>query len=253
MNHLREWYGIHFPEFDKLLDKHETYARLVKDLGNKDDFTSEKLQKEGIPSLKARQIVKAAENSMGADLTKADLIQIQNLSKSLLKLYNLRQNLEKYLEITMEKVGINIKTLTGSLLGARLIALAGGITKLAKMPASTLQVLGAEKALFRSLKTGSSPPKHGIIFQHPLLHEAKRWQRGKVARALAGKLTIAARADAFGGRYIGDELKTSLDNRIEEIREKYSQPSKKQTVQSKKPRKSRKQKKRKKKKYARKN
>jgi len=92
------------------------------------------------------------------------------------------------------------------------------------MPASTIQVLGAEKALFRSLKTGTRPPKHGIIFQHTYLHQAKRWQRGKIARALAGKLAIAARTDAFGGKYIGERLKEDLEKRVTEIHAKYSQP-----------------------------
>jgi nucleolar protein 56 len=85
-------------------------------------------------------------------------------------------------------------------------------------------VLGAEKALFRSLKTGTRPPKHGLIFQHTLLHDAKKWQRGKIARALAGKLAIAARADAFGHRSIGKELKASMEKRIDEIHQKYEQP-----------------------------
>jgi len=124
----------------------------------------------------------------------------------------------------MEDVAPNIKSLVGSLLGARLIALTGGLTNLAKMPASTVQVLGAEKALFRSLKTGARPPKHGMIFQHTLIHEAKRWQRGKMARALAGKLAIAARSDAFSGKYIGDDLKAGLEKRIKEIQEKYEEP-----------------------------
>ncbi|MDH5755001.1 MAG: C/D box methylation guide ribonucleoprotein complex aNOP56 subunit, partial [Candidatus Bathyarchaeota archaeon] len=162
--------------------------------------------------------------SMGADLTETDLTQIQALCKNVISLYKLRQILEDYLDTTMEEVAPNIKALTGSLLGARLIALAGGLTNLAKMPASTIQVLGAEKALFRSLKTGARPPKHGIIFQHAFLHEARKWQRGKIARALAGKLAIAARTDAFGSRYIGEELKADLDKRVEEIQEKYVQP-----------------------------
>jgi len=124
----------------------------------------------------------------------------------------------------MDEVAPNIRALVGSLLGARLIALAGGLTSLAKLPASTVQVLGAEKALFRSLRTGTRPPKHGIIFQHSIIHEAKRWQRGKVARALAGKLTIAARIDAFSGKYGGDALKIDLEKRIDEIKEKYAEP-----------------------------
>ena len=225
MGRVREWYGIHFPELDRLLDKHETYARLVLNLGSKDSFTAEKLEKEEIPKSKAEQIAKAAETSMGADLTETDMAQIQDLCKNVISLYQLRQTLENYLDKVMEEVAPNTKAIAGSLLGARLIALAGGLTNLARRPASTVQVLGAEKALFRSLKTGTRPPKHGIIFQHTYLHEAKKWHRGKIARALAGKLAIAARVDSFGDRYIGEELKADIEKRIEEIREKYVEPS----------------------------
>jgi len=232
MSRVREWYGIHFPELDRLLEKHETYARLVVNLGVRENFTAEKLEKEGLPKSKAEQIAKSAQTSMGADLAEVDLAQIQALGRTVLNLYELRQRLEDYIDSAMEEVAPNIKALTGALLGARLIALAGGLTNLAKMPASTLQVLGAEKALFRSLKTGTKPPKHGIIFQHAFLHEAKKWQRGKIARALAGKLAIAARTDAFGGRYIGEELKADLEKRVEEILQKYAEPPK---VPEKKP------------------
>jgi nucleolar protein 56 len=224
MTRVREWYGIHFPELDRLLEKHETYARLVVKLGSKDNFTVENLEKEEMPKTKADAIAKVAEKSMGADLSNDDLNQIQTLCKDILGLYRFRQDLESYLDSTMEEVAPNTKYLVGSLLGARLIALSGGLTNLAKRPASTIQVLGAEKALFRSLKTGTRPPKHGLIFQHTLLHDAKRWQRGKIARALAGKLAIATRADAFGHRNIGEELKAGMDKRINEIREKYDQP-----------------------------
>ena len=224
MARVREWYGIHFPELDRLLEKHETYARLVVDLGSKDNFTIKNLEKEEVPQSKAEAIAKVAEKSMGADLEETDVKQIQTLCKDILSLYKLRDNLEKYLDSTMEEVAPNTKFLVGSLLGARLIALSGGLMNLAKRPASTIQVLGAEKALFRSLKTGTRPPKHGLIFQHTLLHDAKRWQRGKIARAMAGKLAIAARADAFGGRNIASELKASMDKRIDEIHQKYDQP-----------------------------
>jgi nucleolar protein 56 len=224
MARVREWYGIHFPELDRLLEKHETYARLVVDLGSKENFTAERLAKEEVPKAKAEGIAKVAEKSMGADLAEADLTQIQALCRDVTRLYQLRQNLEGYLDSTMEEVAPNTKYMVGSLLGARLIAVAGGLTNLAKRPASTIQILGAEKALFRSLKTGTRPPKHGMIFQHTMIHDAKRWQRGKIARALAGKLAIATRADAFGRRQIGAELKASLDKRIDEIHQKYDQP-----------------------------
>ena len=224
MSRVREWYGIHFPELDRLLDKHETYARLVCKLGDKDNFTKGKLEKMDIPKLKAKKMARSAETSMGADLAEADLTQVQTLCRNVLGLYQLRQTLENYLDTIVEEVAPNIKAIADSLLGARLIALAGGLKNLAKMPASTIQVLGAEKALFRSLKTGARPPKHGIIFQHSSLHEAKKWQRGKIARAIAGKLAIAARADAFGTRYIGEELKANLEKRVEEIHKRGVHP-----------------------------
>jgi nucleolar protein 56 len=224
MSRVREWYGVHFPELDRLVEKHETYARLIVNLGNKDNFTAERLEEEGIPTAKAEGIAKTAEKSMGADLSEDDLKQIQSTCADILRLYDLRQSMETYMDKTMEEVAPNIKALVGSLLGARLIATSGGLMNLARRPASTIQVLGAEKALFRSLKTGTRPPKHGMIFQHTLLHEAKRWQRGKIARALAGKLAIAARIDAFGAGQVSGKLKADLDKRIDEIREKYAEP-----------------------------
>jgi len=221
MSRLREWFGLHYPELDRLLDKHETYARLVVNLGTRENFTAENLEKEGLPSKKAQSIAMVAESSMGANLGDEDLAQIQDMCKNVLELYSVRNSLEKYVESVMEEVAPNIKAVGGSLLGARLLALSGGLLNLAKMPASTIQVLGAEKALFRSLKTKARPPKHGIIFQHPLIHDAKRWQRGKIARALAGKLSIAARVDAFKGSFMGDKLNSDLEKRIEEIKERY--------------------------------
>jgi len=224
MSRIREWYGLHFPELDRLIEKHETYARLIVDLGQRENLTANNLEKEGLPITRAQQTAEVAEKSMGADLEDNDLLQIQTLCRGTLQLYDARQSLEGYMDSMMEEVAPNIKALVGSLLGARLIALTGGLSNLAKMPASTIQVLGAEKALFRSLKSGTRPPKHGIIFQHSLIHEAKRWQRGKIARALAGKLAIAARIDAYNGKYNGDQLKANLERRIKEIQEKYGEP-----------------------------
>jgi nucleolar protein 56 len=224
MGRLREWYGVHFPELDRLIEKHETYARLVMNLGYRNNFSFEALEKKGLPKEKAENTAKAAERSMGADMAEQDLAEIQALSKNVLGFYELRKNLESYVDTTMEEVAPNTRAVAGALLGARLIAIAGSLQNLAMKPASTIQVLGAEKALFRSLKTGARPPKHGLIFQHVLLHDAKRWQRGKIARVLAGKLAIAARTDAFGGKYVGDSLKADIEKRLEEIREKYKEP-----------------------------
>jgi nucleolar protein 56 len=108
--------------------------------------------------------------------------------------------------------------------GARIIAKAGSLARLATLPASTIQVLGAEKALFRALKTGARPPKHGLLFQHPLVHSAPKWQRGKIARAVASKVAIAARIDYY--RHAGKDttIQDRLNTRLNEIREKYKEP-----------------------------
>ncbi|HIE13735.1 TPA: C/D box methylation guide ribonucleoprotein complex aNOP56 subunit, partial [Candidatus Bathyarchaeota archaeon] len=213
-----------FPELNRLLDRHETYARLVNDLRERKNFTFEKLLEEGLPKTKALRVFVAAQASMGTDLSETDIKLLTEFSEYILELYRLRDSLDQYLDDLMSNVAPNIHAITGATLGARLISLAGGLDNLAKMPASTIQVLGAEKALFRALKTGSRPPKHGVIFQHHFIHEAKRWQRGKIARLLAGKIAIAARIDAYSGKYIGDSLQRDLEKRLSEIKEKYQKP-----------------------------
>jgi nucleolar protein 56 len=221
MSRLREWYGIYFPEMDRLIEKHETYSRLVLKLGCRENYTFDAIVAEGLPKERSELVAKTAQSSMGADISESNLQQIQSLSRDVLNLYELRKSMENYVDNTMEDLAPNVRAVAGALLGARLIAMAGSLQNLAMRPASTLQVLGAEKALFRSLKTGARPPKHGLIFQHTILHDAKRWQRGKIARVIAGKLSIAARADAFGGDFIGNRLKDEVNKRVEEIYEKY--------------------------------
>ena len=224
---IREWYNIHFPELNRLVDEHERFIRLVKELGHRDNFTVERLSKLGLPKDKAKKIAEAAARSVGAELREGDLSRIRDVCSIALELYSMRRSLERYIDAVMEEIAPNLKAVAGALLGARLISLAGGLEKLAKMPSSTVQVLGAEKALFRALRTGGKPPKHGVIFQHYYVKGSKRWQRGKIARALAGKISMAARIDAFSGRYIGDQLKAELDRRVEEIKEKYPSPPRK--------------------------
>ncbi|TET56561.1 C/D box methylation guide ribonucleoprotein complex aNOP56 subunit [Candidatus Bathyarchaeota archaeon] len=224
MGRVREWYGLHFPELDRIIEKHETYAKLVVDLGERRNFTTENLEEVELREKVAVRLVEAAKRSLGAELRGNDVEQIQTLCRQILEMYSLRRTLQTYADSTVGEVAPNIQALVGSLLAARLIALAGGLERLAKMPSSTIQVLGAEKALFRALKTGAKPPKHGVIFQDTLIHASKKWQRGKISRALAGKLAIAARVDAFSGRFIGDSLKEDLKKRVDEIKEKYPKP-----------------------------
>jgi len=221
---VREWYSLHFPELDELVDEHEDYFRIVSSIGFRGKITKEKLLEIGLKEDLAEKIANAAKSSMGADLTEFDLEAIRLISDTGLRLYAVRRSLERYIDEAMYEVAPNIRGLVGSLLGARLISLAGGLDKLAKLPASTIQVLGAEKALFRALRYGAKPPKHGVIFQHPLIHKSPKWQRGKIARALAAKLAIAARIDAFSGEYRADELREDLEKRVEEIKTLYAKP-----------------------------
>ncbi|MEM0065581.1 MAG: C/D box methylation guide ribonucleoprotein complex aNOP56 subunit [Sulfolobales archaeon] len=221
---LREWYSTHFPELDDLVKEHEEYAKLVTVLGSRQQYTVENLSKLGIKGGRAERIARAARESIGADISELDMSKIKSFSELILTLYEMRKDFSDYLEQVMKEVAPNVTELVGSLLGARLLSLAGSLEDLAKLPASTIQVLGAEKALFRALRTGGRPPKHGVIFQYPEIHKAPRWQRGKIARALATKLAIAARADFYTGRLIASRLKKLLEDRIEEIKSLYAKP-----------------------------
>jgi len=233
---IREWYGVHFPELDELVKEHEDYIRIVAEIGHRDNITVESLKKIGFSEAKASKIVEVAASSVGADLSEHDAEAIRTLARIVLDLYQLRRTLTSYLGDVMSEVAPNITALVGPLLGARLLSLAGGLEKMAMLPASTIQVLGAEKALFRALRTGGRPPKHGVIFQYPEIHRSPKWQRGKIARALAAKLAIAAKIDAFTGRFLGDKLREELEARIQEIKKLYAKPPVRKEVKEAKPR-----------------
>jgi nucleolar protein 56 len=225
-NRMKEWYGLYFPELGGLVEGNEVYMKLIGSLKEKERFTEGRLVEEGLTSERAEAIADTAETSMGAEIEGEDLSEIQQLATTLLQLHQLRNGLDEYVDKIMEEIAPNIRGLVGSTLGARLIAFVGGLENLAKKSASKIQVLGAEKALFRSFRTGTKPPKHGLIFQHKAVHQAPRWQRGKIARVLAGKLAIAARLDVYRGEYIGNELVEDFEKRVEEIKDKYAEPPK---------------------------
>ena len=231
---VREWYGLHFPEMDRIIEKHDTYARLVAKLGDRKNFTKENITSEGLPNQTVDQLVTAARKSMGGQIEDSDLQVLKSFCELMLELYKFRARGESYIEDVLKQVAPNMTAIVGAPLSARLISIAGSLDNLAKMPASTLQVLGAEKALFRSLKTGARPPKHGVIFQHTAIHQSPRWQRGKIARALSGKLSIAARVDAFGGVFVGEQLRDDVNKKVDEIKDRYKTPPPVQAKQQKK-------------------
>ena len=193
---LREWYELYLPEFSRSTESHEKFVDIIL-----------KRDKEKL----LNEIGIEKDYSMGADMEYKDLKPIMNLAESAKTLYQLRDTHEQYLDAMMKEYCQNVHAIAGTLITAKLISHAGGLMSLAKMPASTVQLLGAEKALFRHLKTGARPPKYGIIFQHPLIAKAKKEDRGRAARVLADKISIAARVDAFKGKFIGDKLKNELE------------------------------------------
>ncbi|MFX1314917.1 MAG: C/D box methylation guide ribonucleoprotein complex aNOP56 subunit [Promethearchaeota archaeon] len=227
---LREWYGLHFPELtDKIIEDNMLLINLVSILGYRNKFTVENLKKsfELKEDIVERLSLQASE-SMGADI---DLTFVQSYAKQIIALNQYREELERHLDELMEKAAPNINAIIGSLIGAKLLAKAGSLRKLAFMPASRIQLLGAEKALYRFLKTGEKRPKHGLIFQWNQIRSSKPWNRGKIARLVAGKIGLSAKVDFFSGEFIGDILSKEIEEKIKEIEEKYPNPPKKNKTQ----------------------
>ena len=225
-NRLREWYGLYFPELtDKVIEDNILLARMVSILGERENYTFEKINNDfDLPKGQIEALVKKASASMGANI---DLNAVQGYANQILFLDSYRQELEGYLNDLMESLAPNLNSIVGSLIGAKLIAKAGGLKKLAYMPASRIQLLGAEKALYRFLKTGEKRPKHGLIFQWRQIRSSKPWIRGKISRIIAGKIGIASKIDYFSGDFVGDLFSKEIEEKIKEIEEKYPKPPKK--------------------------
>ena len=216
---VREWYSNHFPELDRLIPDHHAYLKLVTRIGSRDRFTPVNIKNiVELPEKDLENIADAARNSLGAQFDELDLKSLQNCAQEILDLYELREQIAEYIDGLMVQVAPNLRAVVGGSIGARLVSLAGGLEQLARLPASTIQVLGAEKALFRALKTRARPPKHGAIYQYPDVRGVPKHLRGKIARTLAGKIAIAARVDAMSGEFIGDKLVTGLKARIADIK-----------------------------------
>jgi nucleolar protein 56 len=221
---MREWYGLHFPELDNLIQSPNLYAEIVAKAGLRQNITKHMLEEAGVHDRKVDIIVDAARRSKGGDASPESLAILKKIANEVLSQSELRRILADYIENTMEVVAPNVKQILTALVGARLISKAGSLSRLAFSSASTIQVLGAEKALFRALKSGARPPKHGLLFQHPMVHSAPKWQRGKIARAVASKVAIAARIDLYRHSGKDESILNKLEHRIAEIKEKYKEP-----------------------------
>ncbi|KAL9261593.1 Nucleolar protein 56-like protein [Drosera capensis] len=217
---VREWYGWHFPELVKIVNDNYLYAKLAKFIENKSN-----LSEESLPQLteilrdedKAKEVVEAAKASMGQDISPVDLINVQQFAKRVMDLSDYRRKLYDYLVAKMNDIAPNLTSLIGEVVGARLISHAGSLTNLAKCPSSTLQILGAEKALFRALKTRGNTPKYGLIFHSSFIGRASAKNKGRMARYLANKCSIASRIDCFSESntaVFGELLNKQVEDRL---------------------------------------
>ncbi|KAL4931117.1 RNA-processing protein NOP58 [Aspergillus undulatus] len=193
---VKEWYGWHFPELAKILNDNIAYSRLVLKMGMRSNFENADLT-EILPEEIEAAVKSAADRSMGTEISEEDLENIQALAEQVIGFSDYRSQLAGYITARMNAIAPNLTALVGDLVGARLIAHAGSLTNLSKSPASTLQILGAEKALFRALKTKHDTPKYGLIYHASLIGQATGKNKGKMARVLAAKASLGLRVDAL--------------------------------------------------------
>ncbi len=195
--HLREWHAIHFPELNQLVKSNEDFIKLVNYLTRRKEFTEKNVSKIIKDKKLAKKISLKATNSSGQDTDPNTLNEIKKLSEKITELKKERKDLTKFVEKEMKEKWPRFSNVCGAILGARMLAKIGNGKKLAFAPSSTIQIIGAEKALFEALKKGGKTPKHGYLYAHPLIVKAKKFEKGKTARKLAGKISIAIKQDYF--------------------------------------------------------
>ena len=193
---VKEWYGWHFPEMGRIVNDNLAYARVILKMGMRSNTSNADLA-DILPEEIEAAVKSAAEVSMGTEITSEDLDNIQALAGQVISFTEYRSQLSTYLSNRMSAIAPNLTALVGDLVGARLIAHAGSLMNLAKSPASTIQILGAEKALFRALKTKHDTPKYGLLYHASLIGQATGKNKGKVARMLATKTALGLRVDAL--------------------------------------------------------
>jgi len=212
---LKELYDLHFPE---LRLKGEPLARFISRHGVRNDISSWNIEDE--------KILERARNSSGMELPEPWGTSIIGLAASIAGLYDNKNRISLDIEEYMNNHLPNLSAVAGAHIGARLLGIVGSSRKLASMPSSTIQVLGAEKALFKHLRGNATSPKHGVIFQHPLVKESPWWLRGKISRALAAKISIAVRIDYYSGTF-DEDIAKDLYRKVDELHKKYPKPRRK--------------------------
>lgn len=217
---VKEWYCWHFPELKQIVNDNFLFARCAAYIKDKSQLSDEQL--EGLVEIVgdediAKRIIKAAKSSMGMDTSDQDMLNIIIFTERMISLALYRKQLYSYLEEKMCTVAPNLSALIGETVAARLIQKAGSLTSLAKCPASTVQILGAEKALFRALKTKGNTPKYGLIYHSSFIGRASAKNKGRISRYLANKCAIASRIDSFidePTKAYGEQLRDQVEERL---------------------------------------
>mmetsp|Transcript_30120 Transcript_30120/g.115625 ORF Transcript_30120/g.115625 Transcript_30120/m.115625 type:complete len:476 (-) Transcript_30120:394-1821(-) len=222
---LKEWYGWHFPEMVKIINDNVKYAQVVarmKIRSNAKGLDFKDILEEEVEE----ELKEAAEVSMGTEISDEDVRNITSLCSQVTTLSEYRFKLFEYLKNRMRAIAPNLTAMVGELVGARLIAHAGSLLNLAKYPASTVQLLGAEKALFRALKTKHATPKYGLIYHASVVGLAAPKHKGKISRVLAAKCALSIRLDALGegenDGAVGEENRLKVENRLRQLEGKQS-------------------------------
>ncbi|KAJ8410124.1 hypothetical protein AAFF_G00211650, partial [Aldrovandia affinis] len=218
----REWYGWHFPELGKIVTDNLAYCKSVRKIGDRTNVATSDLS-EILPEEVEAEVKLAAEISMGTEVSEQDIGNIMHLCDQVIEITEYRSQLYDYLKNRMMAIAPNLTVMVGELVGARLIAHAGSLLNLAKHPASTVQILGAEKALFRALKTRRDTPKYGLIYHASLVGQTTAKNKGKISRMLAAKAALAIRYDALaedGNAQMGVENRAKLEVRLRHLEEK---------------------------------
>ncbi|BGP33522.1 Nucleolar protein 58 [Rhodotorula toruloides] len=213
---VKEWYGWHFPEMGKIITENITYAKVVKAMGFRTNYATTDFS-HVLPEELEETLKSAAAVSMGTEISDQDLAHIHLLADQVISITQYRTELYEYLRNRMAAIAPNLTALVGELVGARLIAHAGSLVSLAKQPASTIQILGAEKALFRALKTKHDTPKYGLIFHASLVGQAPTKLKGKMARMVATKTALSVRLDALADADSKSSVESAtigIDNRV---------------------------------------
>ncbi|XP_042610924.1 nucleolar protein 58 isoform X1 [Cyprinus carpio] len=218
----REWYGWHFPELGKIITDNLAYCKSVRKIGDRTNVASMDLS-DILPEEIEAEVKLAAEISMGTEVSEEDIANIMHLCDQVIEITEYRSQLYDYLKNRMMAIAPNLTVMVGELVGARLISHAGSLLNLAKHPASTVQILGAEKALFRALKTRRDTPKYGLIYHASLVGQTTAKNKGKISRMLAAKTALAIRYDALGedtNAEMGVENRAKLEVRLRYLEEK---------------------------------